>query len=384
MGSGRTIDLIPADDLGVDDVVEVVTEIFQIEGEVNGNEFHILCPVHDESNPSCDVNVETGFWNCFSCGAGSDIVGLGVRALGKSRKEVISILRPTEPGAIAASIRARLKKQKKESVGKDKKVFVPSIPALGSYSNLKGQPLRELQDRGFKRKVLESFGIRFVKRAVLMKDPDSVTEGKKDHFEITNAVGIPIVGHQGVPVAWCYRATEDSERWFRKTRYLYTPGVNDTLNRTWFGLYRHRHESSIVVVEGALDAIWCAQNGHPAVAMLGTNAKQFEKVDALTSFRRVTILGDRDAPGEMAVIRLGSDLTALGTPVTIAAYRKWMRGRHGKRASDPQELCPIDLELAIDTAEPWPIWSRSEDVQELVRAIGYQKGKNQLAKSRRT
>lgn len=33
----RTIELIPADDLGVDDVIDVVTNIFQIEGKDYGN-----------------------------------------------------------------------------------------------------------------------------------------------------------------------------------------------------------------------------------------------------------------------------------------------------------------------------------------------------------
>lgn len=49
-----------------------------------GDELIILCPApdHDDSTPSCWVNVKKGLWTCYSCGAGGkveDILPDGVR-----------------------------------------------------------------------------------------------------------------------------------------------------------------------------------------------------------------------------------------------------------------------------------------------------------------
>jgi DNA primase len=32
-----------------------------------------LCPFHNDQNPSLSVNIETGLYHCFACGAGGDI-----------------------------------------------------------------------------------------------------------------------------------------------------------------------------------------------------------------------------------------------------------------------------------------------------------------------
>src|SRR4051794_32845515 len=33
-----------------------------------------LCPFHDEKTPSFNVNAANGFWKCFGCGAGGDLI----------------------------------------------------------------------------------------------------------------------------------------------------------------------------------------------------------------------------------------------------------------------------------------------------------------------
>jgi hypothetical protein len=50
----------------------------------------------------------------------------------------------------------------------------------------------------------------------------------------------------------------------------------------------------------------------------------------------------------------------LGTrmPVYVAQYHSWMGDQHGKkpRATDPQELYPIDVEIIHETAIPYTRW----------------------------
>ena len=36
----------------------------------------VLCPVHGEMDPSCNVDMEKGLWYCFSCGEGGTALDL--------------------------------------------------------------------------------------------------------------------------------------------------------------------------------------------------------------------------------------------------------------------------------------------------------------------
>ena len=361
-----------AEDLGIQDVEDVLRNVFGMEGELLGNgEFRILCPVHEQDggshSPSCDVNLKTGQWHCFSCSASSDIIGLGKLVLGRPRHAVEDLLRPNDPSAMSAAIQGRVRRRLSATRGVDnpdesERAAVKSadLPPLGSYR--KG-PMDAMLERGFTKATLKAWGIRFAPRVELTKADGNI-------FTLSNNVAIPIIGMEGEPICWCYRATKDSDAWqIDKGKYIYTPGLVDVLNRTWFGLYQHQHERDIVVVEGALDAIWCWQNGIPAVAMLGTSSKQFEKLEALSGFRSVTIIPDRDEPGLIATVKLGDRLQSYGVPVRIALYQGWMRGPQGKPAKDPQDLCPLDLELVHFSAMPWQVWLRKPGVRDLVIEI---------------
>lgn len=365
-----------ADDLGIDSVLDVVRDVFGIEGKLLGNgEFRILCPVHEtdglDHDPSCDVNLATGQWNCFSCSASSDIIGLGNIVLGLPRRKVQDLLRPNEPSALVASVKARVKRRQASIVATEdftnSETIIPinDVPPMGSYE--KG-PFDVLYERGFTKDTLKRWGIRFVSDVELRKA--KVEPGKPETFALQNNIAIPIQDMTGKVAAWCYRATPNSALWqVESAKYIYTPGLLDVLNRNWFGLYRHQDEREIAVVEGALDAMWLDQCGIPAVAMLGTSTKQFEKVEALTRFRRVTIVPDRDGPGLIAAIKLGDRLQSYGTPVRISLYREWMTNRHGDEASDPQDLCPLDVELVHATALPWQVWRRQPGVMQLASEI---------------
>ena len=48
----------------------------------------ILCPVHDESRPSCSVNTDENAFNCHACGAKGDTYDL-IRLIAERNGEVI-------------------------------------------------------------------------------------------------------------------------------------------------------------------------------------------------------------------------------------------------------------------------------------------------------
>ena len=49
-----------------------------------GKEWAVLCPFHDDHDPSCHLNVEKNVWYCFVCAEGGDGISLMQRARGLS------------------------------------------------------------------------------------------------------------------------------------------------------------------------------------------------------------------------------------------------------------------------------------------------------------
>ncbi len=366
-----------AEDLGVDDVYEVLTITFGLKGDTNRGQFRIVCPVHEDHTPSCDIHLETGYWNCFSCPASGDLVDLGVcltenipfafrgskkpeeaRRWNAGRAKIHHLLIPDNPDALTLSIKRRVSSARKafRSSKAPKDRFVPIIPSESSYSTKIPQ---YLLDRGFTEKTIRRWNIRYVKRATLLKE-----DGKS--FTITHAIGIPIYNRKKKLIGWCYRSTPKSDAWFRNVRYIYTPGITDTLSQLWFGLHIHRDAPEVTVVEGALDAIWCDQNGIPAVAILGSQVKQIPKIRQLMDFRRVTLFTDRDVAGASTAHHLGEALQARGVVVMVCLFLPWTFKRNldeeGKPvpAGDAQDLCPFDIELTHAASRvPFQIWKNS-------------------------
>lgn len=341
-----------ATDLGVDDVLDVVQNIFGIEGTVyktnKGLQYKFLCVVHQDSDPSAAVHLETGYWNCWSCRGGGDLIDLGKRATGKSRTEIRKLIAPDNPAAKAAAVsrRARaaqglLRASQAKSEGRS--VDVPQdYPSGGNF--------RDLKRRGFSKQTLRDWGVRYVEEATLTKE-----DGKE--FTVDHAFAIPIKDSEnGSTLGWCYRSSTKSRPWFRDVRYIYTPGINNVLNRTWFGLWENRSASEIVVTEGALDAMWVTQCGFPSVAILGNQAKQVAKIRKLMRFRNVTLFLDHDETGVGIASYLGDELIRRGVSVSVVRFASFMSKLDGTPAKDANDLCPMDVEIAIARALPFSSW----------------------------
>lgn len=317
-------------DLGVDNVEDVVINVFGLEGTHRGKEFDILCPApgHDDSRASCGVNLDNGLWNCFSCGVSGDLAGLGALTLQRPRSEVEDLLKPTSAEALLASVQRRLAAVTMPTVRRRKR----ENPMPGPYED---GPLDEMLQRGFSHATLNKWGIRFV--------PEQRLQGHKGEFTITNSIGIPIRDANGRLLNWCYRATADSGDW--QPRYLYhSPGVNEI----WWGLEHHTYASHITITEGALDGMWLDQCGYPALALLGTKMGD-SKIRSLGRYRSVTVFCDRDTAGAKAVQKIG-EMIGDRTPVYIAQYDRKINP--GKKL-DPQDLAMVDVEIAMARRVSW-------------------------------
>lgn len=338
-----------AEDLGVESVLEVATEIFGIDGERKRDELYFLCPVHDDHQASASVNLVTGYWNCWSCKAGGDLADLGKIFLGEKRSKVVGLLRPNEPSAIAAAVTRRVRASRREYLRPVSERTAKASPALSTVASLSDGPLTYLRRRGFSKETLRRWDVKFCNEAVLERPDD-------DPFTVENCIAIPIKTEDDELWAWCYRATDESPRWLQDARYIYTPGAE--LSETWFGLQHNSAGDIIGITEGALDAMWLDQHGFPALAILGSAPKVRRKIRKLADFKEVRLFLDRDNSGHLTTWSLGEALTEMGVPTSVVLRKPWMVKKDGTPAKDANDLCGTDLELAWHRAIPFLAWKR--------------------------
>lgn len=319
--------------LGVNDVQAIAEGLFKLDGRAEGDEYRFLCPnpQHLDSDPSCSVNLDSGYWHCFVCGVGGDFAALGCITLGKQREEVLELLKPASVEGLVHVVRNKL-----AAINSRTKRPEPPPPLGGPYEP---GPLSSLRARGFELPTLRKWGVRFCEEQELI--------GHKGPFTIRNSIAIPIKDENGTLLAWCYRRTDSSPPW--QPRYLYDREVS----HLWFGMDQHP-SGDVCIVEGALDDIWLDQQDIPGLGLLGAGMAGGKrslqsKVSRLQRYKSIILIGDRDSGGEAWVRLIGN---ALGErmPVWVATYSSWMYGR------DPQELPGLDLELMIVRAKPWSRW----------------------------
>ena len=356
-----------AEALGVLDVEEVLRDAYGLEGHRGRrNQWSSLCVAHEDSRPSMDVDLVTGYWNCFSCSAGGDLVELGVyirygdpKTLGKkkareARLAVRKSLGSNDIDARLQNARVRLKRLQSEAAptkAHPKASWAPTVPRAGSYSD---GPLDYMVERGFKKSLLRKFGVRYANRAVLQKDPKNLREDENPNFEISNVIAIPVFDTGPEPVMWTYRSTPESEQWMREgAKYIHTPGVDK--QQFWFGKHMIEDFDEVAVTEGPLDALWLWQWGIPALANFGTHLKNeranFKKIDYLCNFRKVTLFFDRDASGVMSAESIGEMLHKRGVQTNVALYPSFVK------ATDPQELDRLDVQIVYWRAKPYLKWA---------------------------
>lgn len=330
--------------LGVGDVLHVVQNVFHIDGTVHGREYKMLCPAHLESSPSADVNIVTGLWSCFSCGAKGDLAHLGATVLKIPREEVIDLLKPDSAEAVQSSVKRKIELARTEAGSQTvRKRPYGRLPSPREYD---AGPLTYMRNRGFDRATLRRWCVRFCDEDSLLKE-----DGKP--FTITNTIAIPVKNAKDEMVAWCYRATERSGSW--QPKVLYTPGFD--LSGNWFGMDHHHDEDEIFVVEGPLDAMWLDQHGVPAIAMMGSGQNNPRKFRMLHKFKRVTIFPDYDSAGTHMVETLGSLLRGQ-VPVYVCRWPKGVVRRTEKEKPDPQDIRRAeDLKLVVSRAIPWGAWN---------------------------
>ena len=319
------------------DIVQVVQE--RVPLRRSGATWKGLCPFHGEKTPSFHVNGEKGFFHCFGCGVGGDVIKFvelmdkvtfpeAVRSLAAraglpvpdasdarqdadTQRERDSLLKAHEIAAawfrdqLASPAGAAARRQlAARGVGAELAELLGVGYAPASREGLKARLLKE----GFAAPLLLRSGL------ILQRDGGTIV----DRFR--NRLMIPICRDNGAIVAFGGRAMEAGQQ----PKYLNSPETPIYVKgRTLYGL--HLSKSAIartkyaVLVEGYFDVAQAVQAGITNVVASSGTALTTAQARLLKRFASKVVLSfDPDAAGQGAAARTSELLVAEGFQVNVA------------------------------------------------------------------
>jgi hypothetical protein len=274
------------------------------ESEIGGH-----CPIHDDNSPSWSMNVTTGLWICYACGATGNLTQLALR-LSVSSDEAMLINQ--------FIIESGLESLKSKG---DEEVFIPKAD-VGAYRRFQPVPEQLLKSRGIDENTAHRYGLRW--------DPEP------RHWIV------PIVSPSGELWGWQAKG----KGYFRNVPV----GVNKS--RTLFGLDRFRARTAILV-ESPLDVVRMAS------ARLGVGVGGLASFGAHVSHAQMSLMSAR---ADIIVIALDND--EAGITAAKRVYDACPRPRGGisylryshTNAKDIGEMTSDEIEEAVTKASAIPWW----------------------------
>jgi len=318
------------------DIVVVIQDYVSL--KKNGANYKGLCPFHGERTPSFQVNRDKGFFHCFGCGAGGDVIKflqlhekIGFHDAVKQLAQRFGMTIPEgeqsdEQKASAAEREELLKVHESAAKWFREQLLAPAGARIR----------RQIADRGISDATSEAMGLGFAPAArtalkeALLKQGYSEglltragllvqrEEGPSvDRFR--NRLMIPIRRDTGSVIAFGGRSVDPDQQ----PKYLNSPETPIyTKGRTLYGLDLSkagiRQKGFGVLVEGYFDFGQVFQAGFPVVASCGT-ALTPQQVQQLHRFASKVVLSfDPDTAGQGAAAKSSELFVADGFDVNVA------------------------------------------------------------------
>ena len=318
------------------DIVQIVQE--RVPLRKMGATWKGLCPFHGEKSPSFHVNGDKGFFHCFGCGVGGDVIKFVELNDKVSFPEAVRQLAAraglTVPEAEDSKQDAESSREREALLKAHEVAAAWFTEQLASPAGAAGRRL--LADRGMTAETIALLGMGFAPaagglRARLMKEgftePLLLKSGllvqrdtgpARDRFR--NRLMIPIVRDNGAIIAFGGRAMDAGQQ----PKYLNSPETAIYVKgRTLYGLYLGKPAISrlkyAVLVEGYFDWAQAYQAGITNVVASSGTALTPAQGKLLRRFAGKVILSfDPDAAGQGAAARSSEMLVAEGFQVNVA------------------------------------------------------------------
>ncbi len=311
--------------LSIIDLVQSYTSI-----QKKGKSYLGICPFHDDSNPSMNVDEEKGLFHCFSCGAGGDLIGFYMRYNHLSFPEALSEL--AKKANVEIKTRRSPIRNFKSVISQNSRLYkVNSIASKFYQDVLLNSPEAKLargylEKRNIRSEIIKEFALGyapkgwdglanlFVKRKVPLDVAERTglivkrnnAEGYYDRFR--NRIMFPIMDVDQRVIGFGGRVLDQGADG-NVSKYINSPESEIYHKRSnFYGLNKSkdyiRKQREAIVVEGYTDFLSLYSRGiKHVVATLGT-ALTGEHVSILKRYAdKVILVFDGDSSGTKAAVR---------------------------------------------------------------------------------
>lgn len=291
-----------------------------------------LCPFHNEKTPSFSVSRENGFFYCFGCGAGGDVITFikrienldyidSVRFLAK--RAGLDMPEDTQDTGIT-QIRNRVFEANREAA----RFYYRQL-----YSPQGKTGLDYLRKRGLSEKTIAHFGLGFspasgfeltnflkskgfTDNELIVANLAVRSKNNRVYDRFFNRVMFPIIDIRGNVIAFGGRIMSD-----QKPKYLNTsdtPAFNKSTNLFSLQFAKNAANGVLILAEGYMDVIALHQAGFEnAVATLGTSLTQEQAIIIKRYCNELIICYDADEAGQKATARAISILKPTGINIRV-------------------------------------------------------------------
>ncbi len=301
------------------DLVEIVSRYVQLRQA--GERWTGVCPFHQETKGSFSVNPQQGFFYCFGCQAGGDVLEFYRRINGLEFREALEQLAEEAGVSLDSGGKSGKRRQGKKSLFLD----MHSSAAQHFHNNLKGKKGERargyLQARGVDSELSERFFLGWspedwhdLEKHLAAQgytreqgvESGLLSRGKKGHIfdRFRNRLIFPIVSLSGHCVAFGGRVLDGGEPKYLNSSdsEIYSKGEH------LYGLYQARknvtQSKEVLLTEGYVDVLTLHQFGFSnACGVLGTalTPRQVKRLAGLARFVYLAFDGDR--AGRQAAMR---------------------------------------------------------------------------------
>ena len=324
------------------DLEKVVSE-YVPDLQRSGSSFKACCPFHDEKTPSFYVHPDRGFYHCFGCGAGGDVIKF-IQEIEKvdfvMSLEMLARRLGWEVPAVQRSAENRDVHEQHLALIKEICTWAARWFRRQMNDDPKGASARAyLNGRGLNDDEIEKYGLGFspdsydallnagtkegykpeaLAEAGLIKQRD---EGKGYLDRFRNRVMFPIADMYGQVVAFGGRLMESNDKAPKYLNSSDTPVFKK--GRLLYGLNQAREaikkEEEVILLEGYMDWLAMHRQGiQQVLANLGTALTPDQARLIRRHCQRVTLLYDGDAAGQKASFRGAELLLKQGLQVKVA------------------------------------------------------------------
>ena len=291
-----------------------------------------LCPFHNEKTPSFSVSPQNGFFHCFGCGVGGDVITFIKRIENLDYLDAVKLLAqragmavPEENGNRGmTALRNRIYEANREAARFfHKKLYTPEGAQALSY----------LRNRGLTEKTIIHFGLGYSPKSrfelvnhlkgkgfstqeIIQANLANKSERGYPFDRFSDRVMFPIIDLRGNVIGFGGRIMSDI-----KPKYLNTsdtPAFNKSRSLFAMQFAKNKADGQLILVEGYMDVIALHQAGFEnAVATLGTALTQ-EQAGVLRRYcDEIVICYDADEAGQKATARAISILRPTGLNIRV-------------------------------------------------------------------